>query len=51
MLGVLYDVRDSYAILLMDKNFDQKLEEIKQKVIPKLEYFQKFIGEKHTVME
>ena len=50
MLGVLYDVRDNYAILLTDKNFEQKLEEAKKKVVPKLEYFQKFIGEKDTAV-
>lgn len=50
ILGVLDDVRTNVAKLFFDQDYEAKLKETWEKVQPKLQYFEKFVGEKEWAL-
>lgn len=50
ILGVLDDVRTNVAKLFFDQDYEAKLKETWEKVQPKLQYFEKFVGDKEWAL-
>lgn len=50
ILGVLDDIRTNVSKLFFDKEYQTKLKETWEKVLPKLQYFEKFVGDKEWTL-